>query len=69
MWSQETREGVLGKYVFSDSELIRVQFIPIVIDEYSEARYATETEAKKILGRMRISTNEILSTLLDAKKK
>ncbi len=36
-----------------------MQFIPIIIDDYSVARYATEIEAKNILGRMRKSTNEI----------
>lgn len=53
MWSQETREGVLGQYIFSDEGLKKIQFFPIIIEDYSQPRFATEVEAKKILGDMK----------------
>lgn len=56
MWSQETREGVLGKYVFDKNGLIDVSFYPIIIENYSQPRFASEKEAEKILTRMREGT-------------
>jgi len=55
MWSQETREGVLGKYIFNENGLKSVKFVPIIIDNYSQARFADEIEATKILNRMKLS--------------
>lgn len=59
MWSQETREGVLGKYVFDKEGLQSVTFYPVIIDDYSQPRFATKTEAEKILGRMKTSSEKI----------
>ena len=59
MWSQETREGVLGKYTFNNKQLINIEFIPIIIENYSQPRFATETEANNILQRMKESSSEI----------
>lgn len=59
MWSRQTREGVLGKYIFNDTGLIDVQFYPVIIDDYSQPRFATQIEAEIILSRMRKSTEEI----------
>lgn len=56
MWSQNTREGVLGKYTFSKNGLINVEFIPIIIDNYSQARFADKIEAYDILNRMKLSS-------------
>jgi poly-gamma-glutamate capsule biosynthesis protein CapA/YwtB (metallophosphatase superfamily) len=36
MWSQKTREGVVGKYTFFDTELIDVEFIPVLIHDYGQ---------------------------------
>jgi poly-gamma-glutamate capsule biosynthesis protein CapA/YwtB (metallophosphatase superfamily) len=59
MWSQETREGVLGKYVFNADGLVDVQFYPIIIDDYAQARFADAVEADMILQRMKASSVEI----------
>jgi len=55
MWSQETREGVIGKYIFGDTGLKSVNFYSVIIENYSQPRFATQTEAEKIL--LRIKTN------------
>lgn len=59
MWSRQTREGVLGKYIFNNTGLIDVAFYPIIIDDYSQPRLATQNEAEVILSRMRKSSEEI----------
>lgn len=55
MWSQETREGVIGKYVFDKYGLTDVSYFPVIIENYSQPRFAKEKEAVKILERMKKS--------------
>ncbi len=54
MWSQETREGVVGRYIFYGTQLVRVDYRPLVIDNYAVPRWLDETtgEGKAILDRM-----------------
>ena len=59
MWSPETREGVVGKYLFGKSGLVDISFYPVIIDNYSQPRFADKEEAKKILSRMKESTLKI----------
>jgi hypothetical protein len=61
MWSQETREGVLGRYTFTDAGLINVQFFPVIIEDYSQPRFASEGESKTILERMKASSQKLLT--------
>lgn len=56
MWSQETREGVIGKYVFDKEGLADIKFYPVIIENYAQPRFANQDETLKILGRMREST-------------
>lgn len=56
MWSQETREGVIGEYVFNKVGLANVKFFPVIIDNYSTPRFANKAEANKILERMKQSS-------------
>lgn len=53
MWSRETREGVVGKYTFDQTGLVNVGFIPVIIEDYSQPRFASKTEAEKILTSMK----------------
>jgi len=54
MWSQETREGMVGRYTFYGSRLVRVDFRPLVIDGYAQPRWLDETtgEGKAIIDRV-----------------
>lgn len=63
MWSQETREGVVGKYVFDKNGLVDVKFYPVIIENYAQPRFATQNEALKILGRMEDSTLKLQSSI------
>lgn len=53
MWSQKTREGVIGKYTFFDNQLIDVEYLPVQIDNYGQPYFIEGTQTKSILDRMR----------------
>jgi poly-gamma-glutamate capsule biosynthesis protein CapA/YwtB (metallophosphatase superfamily) len=42
MWSQETREGVVGRYTFYNNRLITAEFIPIIIYDYGQPQIAVD---------------------------
>jgi len=52
MWSQKTREGVIGKYVFYDTRLIDVEYAPLVINDFGQAKFAEATQKLSLLKRM-----------------
>lgn len=54
MWSQETREGLVGKYTFTDNQLSNVEFVPVVIEDYGQPRWANEAEKTRILNRFEV---------------
>ncbi|MFH0863979.1 MAG: CapA family protein [Candidatus Gottesmanbacteria bacterium] len=56
MWSPETREGVIGKYVFGNNGLKSVNFYPIIIENYAQPRFAQKEEAVKILEKMKATS-------------
>jgi len=58
-WSRETKEGVVGSYVFSNNKLVDVNFTPIVIEDYARPRLALESEGERILEHMRDSSRDI----------
>lgn len=59
MWSQETREGVLGRYIFKGNNLVSVHYIPIIIEDYVQPRFAGPDEAEKVLSRMKDSSRRL----------
>lgn len=53
MWSLETREGVLGKYIFYKDKLVDIEFTPIQIDDYGQAKVVENSSQKeKILLKL-----------------
>lgn len=52
MWSEKTREGVIGKYVFYDTRLIDVQYSPLVINDYGQAKFAESARKLTLLKHM-----------------
>lgn len=50
MWSQKTREGIVSRYTFYDTQLIDAEFIPIIIEDYGQPRLAEEIEQEDILN-------------------
>jgi poly-gamma-glutamate synthesis protein (capsule biosynthesis protein) len=59
MWSQKTREGVVGKYTFYDDKLIDIQYYPVQIDDYGQPHFVTEPQKSEILTDMK-NQSEIL---------
>lgn len=60
MWSRETREGVVGEYVFGENGLNGVSYYPVIIEDYAQPRFADESEANIILEKMKKSSEQIL---------
>lgn len=59
-WSKETKQGVIGNYVFFETELVDVYFTPIVIEDWVRPRVANNLEAAEIMDRMRKSSESIV---------
>lgn len=58
MWSEKTREGVIGKYYFNGNQLIDYEFIPVYIEDYSQPQIVKEQEKKeKIISRLKLNSN------------
>ena len=62
MWSQKTREGVVGKYTFYDSSLIDVEYVPILIHDYGQpAIILEEVYKRKIIDTMKMESIKLLN--------
>jgi poly-gamma-glutamate synthesis protein (capsule biosynthesis protein) len=61
MWSQETREGMVGRYTFYGTRLVRVDYKPLVIDNYAQPRWLDETtgEGKAIIDRVAKASTQL----------
>jgi poly-gamma-glutamate capsule biosynthesis protein CapA/YwtB (metallophosphatase superfamily) len=53
MWSQKTREGVLGQYTFYDAQLIDIEFLPLQINDYGQAVFLDGIDKQRILNEMK----------------
>lgn len=56
MWSQKTREGVIGKYYFYDNELIDVEYTPLQIDNYGQPHFVENVQKQRIMDDMKNQT-------------
>lgn len=53
MWSEKTKQGVIGKYVFFDDHLIDVSFYPLSIKDYGQAAFMEGQKRQTILEDMK----------------
>ncbi|MDO8570338.1 MAG: CapA family protein [Candidatus Daviesbacteria bacterium] len=61
MWSEKTKEGVVGKYTFYDDKLIDVEFLPVKIENYGQP-YFLEGQAKlQILDEMKLESLKLMN--------
>lgn len=44
MWSEETKQGVLGKYTFENKQLTNVEFVPTYIVDYGQPTLTNESK-------------------------
>ncbi|MBI4130547.1 CapA family protein [Candidatus Roizmanbacteria bacterium] len=49
MWSQKTREGIVGKYTFYDDQLVDVVFMPVLIEDFGQPTLLENEEKTTIL--------------------
>lgn len=59
MWSDRTEQGVIGKYVFYNTKLIDVQFIPIIIRDYGQAQIPDVVTSKNIIDNLKNNSIEL----------
>jgi len=52
MWSQETREGVVGKYTFYNKKLVDVEYSPIQIDDYGQPHFVEGEQKERMLKNL-----------------
>lgn len=49
MWSEATRQGIAAKFTLTREGVKAVNYFPLIIDDYSQARPANAIEGEKIL--------------------
>lgn len=62
-WSEKTKQGVLGKYIFAGKQLVDIEYIPIGLRNYGEA-YLAENELKENILKDLKRESEIRAGLL-----
>ena len=56
MWSEKTKEGVIGKYTFSGKQLVDVTFTPIKIRDYGQTYFPAAAESAQTLGDLKAAS-------------
>lgn len=51
-WSQKTKEGVVGRYVFIGKNLVEAEFLPVEIKDYGQPYFLEGEKKQKILDEM-----------------
>ncbi len=65
-WSQKTKEGVIGRYLFFNKKLVDVEYLPLLIQNYGQPSFLGGVAKQKILDEMK-NQSEILATASTAK--
>ena len=55
-WSEKTKQGVLGKYIFAGKELVDIEYIPIGLRNYGEAFIAEDLLKDSILKNLKLES-------------
>jgi poly-gamma-glutamate synthesis protein (capsule biosynthesis protein) len=63
MWSYETRVGVIGKYTFYDDQLIGVEYVPTLIENYAQPVPMVGEERQAVLDGMRDASQQLADLL------
>ncbi len=56
MWSQETREGLTVLVTYKNSEIIKIELRPVIIEDYSTPRWANSEETIAILQKINLTS-------------
>lgn len=60
-FSRETMEGVIGRYVFYQNQLIQVRYFPTLINDYTQPRLLEGKEAEAVWDRMRQASDKMVA--------
>ena len=63
MWSEETREGVVGTYTFYDNRLIAASWRPVRIFDYGQPQFMDANNAARVLGEMAVASDQLATRL------
>ena len=63
MWSEETREGVIGTYTFYDRQLIGATWKPTRIYDSGQPRFEDASYDQKVLGTMEQASKDLAARL------
>lgn len=58
-WSEETKLGVVGKYIFYEGKLVDVEYLPIRIVDYGQPYFLSGGEAQKVIEGMRAASERL----------
>lgn len=60
-WSQKTKEGVVGRYVFIGKNLFDVEYLPVEIKDYGQPYFLEGERKQKILDEMYEASKKLSS--------
>jgi len=66
MWSEETRQGVIGTYTFYDNHLVAASWKPLRIYQYGQAQWMNDADAAKVLATMEDASKTLATRLGEA---
>jgi hypothetical protein len=61
MWSIDTREGLTLKITYKENEIQKIELLPIIIEDYSTPRWATNEEKMKILQKINLTSDVLMN--------
>ena len=59
MWSYETRLSVVAKYTFYDRELVGVEFMPMIVENFAQPRPLEGAEGQAVLDTMAQASGDL----------
>jgi poly-gamma-glutamate synthesis protein (capsule biosynthesis protein) len=63
MWSEETREGVIGTYTFVGTQLVAASWKPIRIYDYGQPVFMNAADSAAVLQTMEAASDELATRL------
>ncbi len=63
MWSEETREGVIGTYTFYDKTLVSATWKPVRIYDYGQPQFMDANGSARVLGEMALASDQLAAKL------
>lgn len=63
-WSQETKTGIVGKYLLWRSKIIEAKFYPIIIHDYAQPAFLEGEEKTKVLDALKKISEQHYNTIL-----